>query len=521
MRHNIRQTVLISGLFSVLATMTLFHGTPLKAADAAKTQGASAAAPRDGKNVGRVLAVFEQISQIPRCSKHEERISAWLVEWAKERGFPVKTDDRNNVVVSVPASKGYEHHPTLVLQAHMDMVCQKTDDSTHDFTKDPIVLVRDGDWLRAKDTTLGADDGIGIALALALAEDPDTPHPPLELLVTTDEEVDMTGAEGLSRDFLTGRKYLNIDSETEGSITLGAAGGLKSDLTLSLTFSALVGDQQVFSLRIGGLLGGHSGLEINKNRANANVLVAQALSANIPFRLIDFVGGTAENAITRNSEMILALSVDRVDALKTRLAAFEREIRNQYPDEKNLSITLTGIDRKPDQAASESDSAKAVKLIVDLPQGVHAWSKEFPGLPETSNNVGIVKTEQNTLRVTTFQRSFRPEKLEEITRIIETAASTAGAASSRRSSFPAWPPNANSDLYKKALAAYEQVFKTPLKTEVLHAGLECGYIAAKYPGIEIISIGPTLEKVHTTEERLSVPSLDRVWRFMTELLRES
>ena len=521
MPSHIGRSLLIPGLVSALAAMTLLYSLSPKAADAAPIPDSPPAVRPDGENVGRILALFQQISQIPRCSKHEDRISAWLVAWARERGFPVKTDDRKNVVISVPASKDYENHPTVVLQAHMDMVCQKTDDSPHDFTQDPIVLVRDGDWLRARDTTLGADDGIGIALALALAEDPHTLHPPLELLATTDEEVDMTGADGLSREFLTGRKYLNLDSETEGAVTLGAAGGLKSDLTLPLAFSALASDQVVFSLRIDGLLGGHSGLEIHKNRANASALLARALSGPIPFRLIRLTGGTAANAITRSAEMILALAPNRVDALKTRLAAFAQETRNQYPDEKNLSITLTGIEKGPDRAASESDSAKVIKLIVDLPQGVHAWSKEFAGLPETSNNIGVIKTEHDMLSVTTMQRSFHLENLEEITRRIEAAASAAGAASARRGLFPAWPPNPDSDFYKKALVAYERLFQTPLKTEVLHAGLECGYVAEKYPGIDILSIGPTLEKVHTTEERLSVPSLDRVWRFVTELMRDS
>jgi dipeptidase D len=519
MQSNTAQFKFLTGLVPVLAIMTLLYSAPMKATNPSGTQDAPPAMINDGESTNRILAIFEKMSQIPRCSKHEERISSWLVDWAKKRSFPVKTDERRNVLISVPASKGHENHPVIVLQAHMDMVCQKTDNSLHDFAKDPIILVRDGDWLHAKDTTLGADDGIGIALALALAEDTNKPRPPLELLLTTDEEIDMTGANGLSKDFLTGKKYINIDSEVEGAITLGSAGGVKSDLTLPLTFSALAQNQLVFSLRIDGLLGGHSGLEINKNRANANVLIAKSLSGKVPFRMIQFSGGTADNAITRTSEMIFALPPDQVDTLKTRLATFEQETRKQYPDEKNLLMTLTPVENRPDQAASETDSAKVVKLIMEIPQGVYDWSKEFTGLPETSNNIGIVKTGNNTVNITTFQRSFNPEKLEEIAKVIETAAANAGAASVRRSSFPTWPPKADSDLYKKSLAAYQQLFKTPLKTEVLHAGLECGYIAEKYPDMEIISIGPTLENVHTPRERLYVPSLEKVSQFMNELLR--
>lgn len=501
-----------------VAVLMMLPGIPLKAGNISEVQNVPATTMKDQKNADHVLAIFRQISQIPRCSKHEERISAWLIDWAKQRGLSVKTDDRRNVLIAVPASKGYEDRPTVVLQGHMDMVCQKTDDSAHDFAKDPIVLVRDGDWLRADNTTLGADDGIGVALALAVAEETGKSHPPLELLVTTDEEVDMTGAEGIAKDWLTGRKYINIDSEKEGAVTLGAAGGVRSEMALPLAFSPLDQNQAVFSLRIEGLLGGHSGLEIDKDRANANVLIAQALSGDIPFRMISFSGGTAANAITRTAAMVFALSPDRVEALKSGLATFEQVTRKRYPDEKNLAITLTPVEKRPDQAASAMGSAKAVRLILDIPYGVFAWSKEFAKLPETSNNIGIIKTEDNALHVTTYQRSFKLEKLEEITGIIEAAAAKAGASSERRGFSPAWPPNADSDLYKKSLAAYQRLFKAPMQTEILHAGLECGYIAEKYPGMEIISIGPTLENVHTPAERLHVPSLEKISRFMSELL---
>ena len=522
MHHKIHHSR--SGLASVsaLAVLAMIYGSPLAASDPPATQGTPPAMiDKDGTGSAQVLTLFEQISQVPRCSKHEERISAWLVDRAKQRGFPVKTDDHNNVVIAVPATKGYENHPVVTLQAHMDMVCQKTADSTHDFTKDPIVPVRDGDWLRTKDTTLGADDGIGIALALALAEDSGLAHPPLELLFTTDEEVDMSGAAAHSGDFLTGRKFINIDWETEGSMALGSAGGVKDEISLPLTFAPLAKDQLVFSLQISGLLGGHSGLEIHKNRANANVLIAKALAGNIPFRLISFVGGTAANAITPTAEMIFALAPDQVEPFKARLATMEQETRQQYPNEKELVITLKPLDTRPELAASVSDSAKAVKLILDIPYGVFALSKEFADIPETSNNIGMIKTENNTLHITTYQRSSKVDQLEKITAVIEAAAATAGATSVQRGFSPPWPPNPGSDLYKKTLAIYESLFKTPMRTEVIHAGLECGYMAEKYPGIEIISIGPTLENVHTSRERLLVPSLDRVWRLMTALLQNS
>jgi dipeptidase D len=474
----------------------------------------------DGADTKRILAIFEDIAQIPRCSKDEERISAWLVEWASKRDLPVQTDAFNNVLISVPASEGYANASPVALQAHMDMVCQKTSDSNHDFATDPIHLVRDGDWLKAKDTTLGADDGIGMAFALFLADEPGLKRPALELLFTTDEEVDMSGAEGLVKDALSAQRFINIDSETEGFVTLGAAGGVKMEIMLPLAFAPFPPGQLTYSLRIDGLLGGHSGLEINKNRANANALMVRAVDKVVPFRLISFSGGSADNAITLASELVFALAPEHEDALKTRIAAFEQEIRREYPEETGLSMTLQPVSGGADKALSETDTSHVIELVQAIPQGVVEWSETFPGLPETSNNIGILRTTDTYLELTVFHRSFSPEQLENLARSIERTAADAGAASNRRSQFPTWPPNPDSLLYKKALTAYERVFKTPLQTEVLHAGLECSFIAEKYPHMEIISIGPNLEYVHTPKEHLHVPSVERIALFLRELLKD-
>lgn len=502
-----------------LACLALGFPTSARAGEAMPDRKGPALA-EDGEDTRRILAIFEAISQVPRCSKDEGRISAWLVQWAEERGFGVKADAFNNVIVSVPASEGHADAPVVALQAHMDMVCQKTADSDHDFTIDPIRLVRDGEWLRAKDTTLGADDGIGMAIALFLAEEPGLKRPALELLFTTDEEVDMSGAEGLAEDALSAARFINIDSETEGFVTLGAAGGVKMEITLPLTFAPLPPGQATHALRVDGLLGGHSGIEIHKNRANANVLIARALDGAVPFRLVSFAGGSADNAITPASELIFALEPGREDALKARLAAFEQEIRGEYPEETGLNVTLQTLPGSTNAALSEADSARLMELVLAVPQGVYEWSELFPGLPETSNNIGILRTTDAALELTVFHRGFSPDKLESLAREIERTAAKAGATTSRRSQFPAWPPNPDAVLYQKALVAYERAFSTPLRTEVLHAGLECGFIAEKYPHMEIISIGPTLEYVHTPKERLHVPSVERVALFLRELLRD-
>lgn len=466
------------------------------------------------------LAIFEQISAIPRCSKNEARISAWLVAWAEERGFQVKSDAYHNVLISVPAAGGVEDLPPVVLQAHMDMVCQKTEDSDHDFSKDPIHLIWDGDWLRADRTTLGADNGIGIAIALSLALDPGLQRSALELLFTTDEEQDMSGAANLSPDWLTGTKYINIDWETEGSIALGAAGGVVMVTTFPISLSEVEKSSKVFSLHIDGLTGGHSGVDIDKNRANANVLIARALSDPMPFRLIRFSGGSAQNAITTSSEIIFALSPDQVDAFQTRLTEFEATIREEYPNETGLTIAFTETDGTDRRAATEEESAGIVQFIMNIPQGVYEWSQQFPELPETSNNTGIVTTKDQTVQITTYHRSFDPVKLEDVTVIITTEAVASGGTSRFQSGFPAWNPVKDSKLCITAMATYEDLFQTPLELVVVHAGLECGYIADKYPGMEIISAGPTIVDVHTPRERLYIPSVDTVTFFLQTLLED-
>ncbi|MCF8053913.1 MAG: beta-Ala-His dipeptidase [Deltaproteobacteria bacterium] len=477
-------------------------------------------AVNEGADTKRILAIFEEISQVPRCSKEEGPISAWLVRWAQERNLAVKTDKFNNVIISVPASRGYEDRPVVALQAHMDMVCQKSAQSTHNFSSHPIQLVRDGELLRAKSTTLGADDGIGVAIALFLAENPDVERPALELLFTTDEEMDMSGAAGLASDILLAERFINIDSEAEGFVTLGSAGGVKIEILLPLNFVPLTTGIEAYTLSISGLKGGHSGLEIDKNRPNANVLLAQALHKAPPLQIISFAGGSADNAITMDSVAVFALPAGSAPALQEKIALFEQELRQEYSDETNLEVALNPVAELPKKALSLNDSDNLLGLILAIPQGVYEWSKTFPGLPETSNNIGISETRDGELRLVVFHRSFNPQRLAELAQKIEATAKMSGATSKRRSEFPTWPPNPNSVLYKKALAAYERAFNSTLRTEVLHAGLECGFIAEKYPHMEIISIGPTMRYVHTPSEHLFVPSVERILLFLRGLLKD-
>lgn len=465
-----------------------------------------------------ILSTFEQINAVPRCSKDEARISAWLVDWARARGLAVSSDAHRNVLITVPATAGWEDRPGVVLQAHMDMVCAKAEGSAHDFTRDPIPVIRDGDWVRATGTTLGADDGIGIALALTLVERATKPHPKLEVLITADEEKDMSGAAGLDPGLLTGTRYINLDSEDDATVTLGAAGGLHTDIELPLAMTPLAAEMTVFDLKVSGLLGGHSGLDIDKNRPNANILIAELLGA-FPFRLTGIEGGGVANAIATSAVAGIAVAAGDVAALERRVADFAADARVRYPAEAGMTLTLTRAANALQPAASAEASANAVRLLAAIPQGVTAWSEEFDGLPESSSNIGIVTSTDRALAIATFQRSFRADHLQALAQRIAAHARAAGATSIQRGSFPAWPPNTGTGLYRAVLASYSKLFGAPMATSVVHAGLECGYIAAKYPAMEIVSIGPTLENVHTSNERLKVSSLPKLWNLLQEVVQ--
>jgi dipeptidase D len=329
----------------------------------------------------------------------------------------------------------------------------------------------------------------------------------------------MTGAAGLAPDALTARRYINLDWETEGSIALGAAGGIKLDIRLPMPSAALQNVWEVYHLEISGLLGGHSGLAIGKNRANANVLAARVLKDTVPVRVIAFDGGTADNAIAPSVVVALAVAGENADALKNRVSALGLTLRREYLEEKGLRLSLTRQQATPSVAASLADSRTLFSLLLDIPQDVHELSTRFPGLPETSNNIGMVNLVNGAARLKVFHRSFNPKKLEAFAQMVEETASKAGAASIRRSAFPTWPPDPESALYKQSLVSYEKALGIPLETHVIHAGLECGFIAEKFPGIEIISLGPTLIDVHTPTERLHLPSVEKVSSFMRRLLK--
>lgn len=469
-----------------------------------------------------ILTRFEQLSAVPRGTKNEAGLRQWLIDWANGRGLRSTVDEVGNLIVYVPASQGRENHPALILQGHLDMVCQKTADSPHDFTRDPIRVIRDGDWLKADRTTLGADNGIAIALMMALAEDAGVAHPPLELLLTVEEEVSGVGADFLEPSNLTGKTLLNLDSEEDGVFTIGAAGGGSVFLHVPAAWES-VGQGVAFRLTVNGLQGGHSGGDIHKNRGNANKLLARALDdlqREFPIRLASIQGGSARNAIPREAQAVFVCDQENATRCGERVADFERILRGEFSaTESGLRLTLAAAEN-PARVMGLPESSAIVRLLLSLPNGVSEMSADIPGFVETSNNIGIVETLEEEVHIISNHRSAVFTRLEAITRRVEAIGQLAGARMERNKMFPPWQPNLASPLLKKSLAVYERTFGQPAKVEMTHGGLECGIISDRCGGLDTLSCGPTIENPHSPDERLYVPSVQRVWDFLVGLLAE-
>ncbi|MBT3276260.1 MAG: aminoacyl-histidine dipeptidase [Spirochaetales bacterium] len=472
----------------------------------------------------RIVEIFEQISAVPRQSKHEEKISAWLRDWAAQRSLDFRTDPKGNAVIDVPATEGFADAPVIVLQGHMDMVCEKTPESTHDFSKDPLKLIRDGDWITADGTTLGADNGIAIAMALAVVEDRSAAHPPLELLFTVDEETGLTGATALGSDFLNGRILINLDSEDEGVFTIGCAGGRDTILTFDIHRETINPEMKGVEIRIGGLSGGHSGVDIGKHRANANKLLTRVLLSmcdKTDCRLVSFTGGSARNAIPRDSRAVVSLSADQVKNAQT-IAGLNLEVfRKEYAAaEKDLSVSVEPISLTGMEAFSPVFCRNFLDLLNALPNGVRGYSADIHGLVETSCNLAYIEEEGGKLKIHTSQRSSVMSRLDEIAEVITSAGRLAEAEKQSENSYPAWTPDTGSRLLEKAKKIYKQVFSEEAKVEAIHAGLECGVIGSKYEGMDMISLGPTIKHPHSPDEKVNIPSVGRTWGFLKALLAD-
>lgn len=470
----------------------------------------------------KVLQIFEELSAVPRGSGRETKIARWLQERAEANGFLWKSDSARNLLIRVPATPGFEAAPIVVLQGHLDMVCEKTPDSTHDFTTDPIRCLVDGDWLHADRTTLGADNGIAIALALALVEDPSVVHPALELLFTVEEEVGLGGANLLQPGFVKGKILLNLDSEDEGTFVVGCAGGQKTSLRRPFTAEEPAG-KTGYRLRVDGLRGGHSGVDIHKHFASANQLLARALfqiNQAVPLQLMGVDGGTAHNAIARAAEATFACAAEALSALETFVRDCERMFNAEYAaSESGITLTLASVPLT--RAATLAETASLIDLLFVLPHGVAAMSASVEGFVETSNNLARIEMVGEALQVVTSQRSTVPSRKAELSERIGTLGRLAGAEVTQGEGYPGWEPDMQSALLKRSVETYQRLFGVAPRVEMIHAGLECGTIGSIYPGMEMISLGATIENPHSPVERLYIPSVGKVWEYLVAFLQAS
>lgn len=470
-------------------------------------------------NSEAVLDIFKKITAVPRGSGHEEKMTAWLLAWAKEHGYESKADKVGNVLVTREADKGKENVPTIVLQGHMDMVCDKLSTSDHDFLKDPIRYeIRDG-WMTAVETTLGADDGIGIAAALALLEDK-TPKGKIECLFTISEETDMAGAESLEEGFFSGKTLINLDSEDEGQLFIGCAGGMNTHIRFNFDTVPVREGYEYLRLEIGGGIGGHSGDDINKGRMNALQQLSRFLYSEYAegLQLCSMEAGRLPNAIARSGVALAAVP----DAAATigRFEQFGKDLKSEFhvtdPD-----IVLTAV-RDGGNAAPAIDDTTAGRLLPALfacPHGVEAMSQDIPGLVQTSSNLASIKmTSSNSLLIVTSQRSSARNELHAMAAKVAAIFKLAGAEVEHLLEYPGWNPDTNSRILGICTEAYRRLFGQEAEVKAIHAGLECGMFLNKFGNLDMISFGPTLRGVHAPGERLDLASMDRFVKLLSDVV---
>jgi dipeptidase D len=464
-----------------------------------------------------------EISQIPRESKNEKQISNYVMGVAKRLGLEAKQDGALNVVVKKPATAGREGTPSVCLQGHLDMVCEKNKGVEHDFEKDPIRLVRQGNLLMADGTTLGADNGIAVATNLAIMEDRSLEHGPLEFLFTVDEETGLTGAGFLKPGFVESRILLNLDSEEEGEIFVGCSGGRDTSGTWRVNFMRAPGGSVPMRLKVQGLVGGHSGLEIDKGRGNSIKTLARVLYElhEIGARLAHIEGGNKRNAIPREAEALVFVPKDKVrkaQAIAKKLdETIGAELASVDPD---LSITLERESGDVERQVMKKDQQEGIiKALVALPHGVTKMSVDIPGLVETSTNVAVLSTAGSKIMLETSQRSSVASEIEEIVQTVATILELSGAKVVQDSGYPGWKPNLDSPILKIAKSTYQQLYGKQPGVQAVHAGLECGIIGEKYPGMDMISFGPTLEGVHSPDEKMHIDTVEKFWDYLLAILK--
>lgn len=471
----------------------------------------------------KVFHYFEKICNIPHGSSHEEQISNYIVNFAKERGFYCRQDDKYNVVVKKPGSAGYETAPAVILQGHIDMVCEKNAGTEHNFLEDPLKLYIDGDFIRAEGTTLGADNGIAVAYMLAVLDSETMEHPPIEAVFTTEEEIGMGGAAEFDAFDLQGKRFLNMDTEEEGCLMVSCCGGRRVRVYLPVERKERPIGAQAFSISIRGLKGGHSGSDIHLQRASANRLLGRVLYAlreKVEYDLVLAEGGNMDNAICREAEAVLYINPAEQEKVKIFLAEQEKIFREEYLSRENgITITMEPMNEEIPQTLTEEVKNRLIALLLLLPYGVQTMSREMEGLVESSSNIGILKTYPEHIFIDNAVRSSVESRKELICQKIQVAAELCGASAEGIHDYPGWQYRPNSELLGIFKETYREFYGREPEVVAIHAGLECGLFSRKIKDLDMISFGPDMYDVHTPEERLSISSTIRVWEYLKEVLK--
>lgn len=473
---------------------------------------------------------FHQLTQCPRPSKHEEIVRAYLLDWGKKHGVEAFADETGNVIMKVPATPGYENRKGVILQGHMDMVPQKNADVKHDFEKDPIQTWIDGEWMRAKGTTLGADNGLGIAMALSIAESKDVPHGPIEILITYDEETGMTGAQALKPGVLDGEILINLDSESEGELYVGCAGGLDATASARYIGRPEPLGYECWSLAVKGCQGGHSGMDIILCRANANKLAARILLPLLlenGVKLVDLEGGSLRNAIPRECFATVYVPKDQVDAAKKTVKAAAAALKAEYvATDPKLNVVFEPWKAAPGETCDSAEcryvpdrtAQKFIRAILACPDGVERMSDSLPGMVETSNNMAMVKIYKGEFFVKSLLRSSVDSAKDALATKLESVFALAGIKTEFTGGYSGWAPNPDSVILKTMKEVYNGMFNKEPLVMAIHAGLECGILSGAYPHWDMVSMGPTLLSPHSPDERAHIPSVQKVWDFLKAVL---
>lgn len=467
-----------------------------------------------------VFAYFEKLCSIPHGSGNTKAISDYLKAFAQEQGIRCIQDELNNIIWFQEGTAGYEDHPTVVLQGHMDMVCDKDADCPVDMQTQGLDVTHDGQCVFAKGTTLGGDNGIAVAYAMALLADKTIPHPPLEVIITVDEETGMFGAAGIDLSMLKGRTLINLDSEEEGVFTVSCAGGARSLISLPLERRAVYGP--CVRLTVEGLQGGHSGAEIHKNLANANKVMGTLLTRvqeKMPICLTKLSGGAKDNAIAHTCQATFVALGNDLECLNGILETMQAELRAQY-DEPNAVVRGENVEALGGNALSTESTAKAIALLNALPNGLQTWSKDIPGLVQTSLNLGVMEMTADALHMTFAARSSVNQEKRELLDKLKEIADSFGAGCSESGDYPAWEYRKDSPLRDKMAEVYAQMTCKAAQIVAIHAGLECGMLSEKLPGLDCVSMGPRMYDIHTSRERLDIASTERVWNYLLEVLKQ-